>query len=109
MRSHRQNDPRYRPCACVAGGGKRQAKCWETWPWSRRPQSCTAGKSGQHNAANEAKRAGGILTPLAAAALVALAVAAVGARSGLSHLHTSNMFLNLLDKPVGFSVVAGLT
>ena len=35
---------------------------------------------------NEAKRAGGILTALAAAALVALAVAAVGARSGLGHV-----------------------
>ena len=50
---------------------------------------------------NEAKRAGGILTPLAAAALVALAVATVGARSGLGHV--------IVERPDLTRVEAALT
>ena len=50
---------------------------------------------------NEAKRAVGILTALAAAALVALAVATVGARSGLGHV--------IVERPDLARVEAALT
>ena len=62
---------------------------------------CGQAQSSRAQCGNEGKRAGVILTALAAAALVAFAVATVGARSGLGHV--------IVERPDLTRVEAALT